>query len=100
MQNRVKINFLPLCLETSLAWKFLFLCSSLKNLPMIIRKKFVFQQPMSIPSWTKTKNYGVAGWKVGQTLERNNCSRAKKYNKNTETLLAKQIFPSLFETGR
>ena len=29
--NGAKNNFLPLCLETSLAWKFLFLCSFLKN---------------------------------------------------------------------
>ena len=59
---------------------------------MNIRKKFVFQQAMSIKSEAKTKNLGVAGWKVGQTWHRNNCSHAKKYNKNIETLLAKQIF--------
>ena len=62
---------------------------------MNIRKKFVFQQAMSIKSETKTKNHGVAGWKVGQTWHRNNCSHAKKYNKNIETLLAKQIFSLL-----
>ena len=47
---------------------------------------------MSIKSEAKTKKLGVAGWKVGQTWHRNNCSHAKKYNKNIETLLAKQIF--------
>ena len=48
---------------------------------------------MSIKSEAKTKNQGVAGWKVGQTWHQNNCSHAKKYNKNIETLLAKQFFP-------
>ena len=56
-------------------------------------KKFVFQQAMSIKSEARTKNHGVAGWKVGQTWHRNNCSHAKRYNKNIETLLAKQFFP-------
>ena len=57
---------------------------------MSIRKKFVLQQAMSIMSGAKTKHQGVAGWKVGQTWHRDNCSHAKKYNKNIETLLAKQ----------
>ena len=34
-------------------------------------------------------------WKVGQTLQRNDCSRAKKYNKKVETLLAKHNFSFL-----
>ena len=50
---------------------------------------------MSIKSEAKTKKLGVAGWKVGQTWHRNNCSHAKKYNQNRETLLAKQIFSPL-----
>ena len=41
---------------------------------------------MSIKSETKTKKLGVTGWKVGQTWHRNDCSHAKKYNKNIETL--------------
>ena len=48
---------------------------------------------MSKKSEAKTKKLGVAGSKVGQTWHRNNCSHAKKYNKNIETLLAKQFFP-------
>ena len=64
-----------------------------QNLHMNIRKKFDFQQAMSIKSGAKTKNLRVAAWKVGQTWQRNNCSRAKKYNKNIETLHAKQFFP-------
>ena len=48
---------------------------------------------MSIKSGAKTKNLGVAGWNVGQTWQRNNCSRAKKCNKNKETLFAKKFFP-------
>ena len=48
---------------------------------------------MRIKSEAKAKNHGVAGWKVGQTWHRNNCSHAKKYNKNIETFLAKQFFP-------
>ena len=50
---------------------------------------------MSIRSGAKTKNVGVAGWKVCQTRHRDNCSRAKKYNTSMETLLAKQIFSLL-----
>ena len=50
---------------------------------------------MSIKSWAKTKKLGVAGWKVGQMWHRDNCSHAKKYNKNLKTSLAKQNF-SLF----
>ena len=46
---------------------------------------------MSIKSWAKTKNLGVAGWKVGQMWHRDNCSHAKTYNKNIETSL-KQKF--------
>ena len=62
---------------------------------MNIRKKIVFQQAMNIKSEAKTKNQGVAGWKVGQTWHRNNCSHEKKYNKNIKTLLAKQRFSVL-----
>ena len=43
-QNSVKNNFLPLCLETSLAWKFLFLCSSLKNYPWTFEKNSFFNK--------------------------------------------------------
>ena len=94
-QNSVKNNFLLLRLETSLAWKNSLSLFLSQKLPMNVRKKFVFQQAMGITSWAKTKNQGVAGWKVGQTLQRNNCSLAKKYNKKVETLLAKQNFSLL-----
>ena len=94
-QNSAKNNFLPLRLETYLGWTFLFLCSFLNNYPwtLILEKNSFFQQAMSIKSEAKTK--GAAGWKVGQTWHRNNCSHAKKYNKSIETLLAKQIFSLL-----
>ena len=67
---------------------------------MNIRKKFVFLQALSIRKAVKTKNWGSQGEKLGgqgvknygQTWHRDNCSHAKKYNKNIETLLAKQIF--------
>ena len=62
---------------------------------MNIWKKFVFQQAMNIKSGAKTKNQGVAGWKVGQTWHQDNCSHAKKYNKSIETLLVKQNFSLL-----
>ena len=88
-----KKNLLPLRLETYLAWTFLFLCSFLNNYPWTL-EKFVFQQALSIKSGAKTKNQGVAGWKVGQTWHRDNCSHAK-CNKNTETLLAQQNFSLL-----
>ena len=66
---------------------------------MNTRKKFVFQQAMSIKSWAKSKNLGVAGWKVGQMWHRDNCSHAKTYSKNIETSLAKQKF-SLLNSDR
>ena len=97
-QNRAKNNFLPLRLETYSDWTFFFLCSFLNNYPWTL-EKFVFQQALSIKRGAKTKNQGVAGWKVGQTWHRDNWSHAKKYKKNIQTLLAKQNFPSLFETG-
>ena len=43
-QNSAKNNFLPLRLETDLAWTFLFLCSFLNNNPWTLEKNFVFQQ--------------------------------------------------------
>ena len=43
-QNSVKNNFLLLRLETSLAWKFLFLCSSLKNHPWMFEKNSFFNK--------------------------------------------------------
>ena len=43
-QNSLKNNFLLLRLETSLAWKFLFLCSSLKNYPWMFEKNSFFNQ--------------------------------------------------------
>ena len=39
---------------------------------------------------------GVAGWKVGQMWHRDNCSHAKKYNKNIKTWLAEPNFSLLF----
>ena len=67
---------------------------------MNIRKKFVFQQAMSIKSEAKTKKLGVAGWKVGQTWHRNNCSHAKKVQQKYRDIACKaNFFPSLFETG-
>ena len=94
-KNSAKNNFLPLCLETSFAWKFLFLCSFLKKwLPMNIRKKFDFQQAMSIKSGAKTKkNRGSQGEKLAKRGNETTAVAQKKYNKNIETLLAKQFFP-------
>ena len=84
---------MPLQLETYLAWTFLFLSSFLNNYPWILEKNSFFDHLWVIKSEAKIKNHGVAGWKVGQTWHRNNCSHAKKYNKNIETLPAKQFFP-------
>ena len=39
-----KKNFLPLCLETSLAWKFLFLCSFFKNYPWTFENNSIFNK--------------------------------------------------------
>ena len=43
-QNSAKNNFLPLCLETSLVWKFIFLCSFLKNYPLTFEKNSFFNK--------------------------------------------------------
>ena len=52
--NSAKNNFLPFCLETCLAWKFLFLCSFLNNYPWTF-EKFFFQKAIGIKSGAKTK---------------------------------------------
>ena len=44
-----------MCLQTYLAWIFLFLCSFLNNYPWTF-EKIVFQQAVSIKSGAKTKN--------------------------------------------
>ena len=67
-----------------------------QKLPMNIRKNFDFQLAMSIKSGAKTKKIGgrrVKSWPNVATKQLQ--SRKKKYNKNIETLFAKQIF-SLF----
>ena len=93
-QNSAKNNVLPLWLETYLAWTFLFLCSFLNNYPWTFEKKSFFNQLYK--KWAENKKkLGVAGWKVGQTWHWDNCSHTKKYNKNTEKLLAKQNFSLL-----
>ena len=43
----------------------------------------------------KQKSWGSQGEKLAKRGDRNNCSHAKKYNKNIETWLAKQIFSLL-----
>ena len=95
-QNSAKNNFLPLRLKTYLAWTFLFLYSFLNNYPWTFEKNSFFNKLwICIKSGAKTKNQGFAGWKVGQTWHQDNCSHAKKYNKNIKTLLVKQNFSRL-----
>ena len=61
---------------------------------MNIRKKFVFQQALSIKSGAKTKKItGSQGEKLAKHGIKTTAVTQKKYNKNMETLLAKQIFP-------
>ena len=48
---------------------------------------------MSIKSEAKTKNLGVAGWKVGQTWHRNNCSHTKSTTKIWRHCLQSKFFP-------
>ena len=43
--NSAKSNFLPLCLETYLARKFLFLSSFLKIYPWTFEKNSIFNKP-------------------------------------------------------
>ena len=55
VQNLAKNSFLPLCLETCLAWKFLFLCSFLNNTHEH-SKKIRFSTSSKHKNWAKTKN--------------------------------------------
>ena len=48
---------------------------------------------MSIKSEAKTKKLGVAGWKVGKTWHRNNCSHAKSTTKIKRHCLQSNFFP-------
>ena len=92
-KNSAKNNFLPLRLETSLAWKFLFLCSFLKKYPWTF-KKIQFSTSYEHKEWAKNKKLGdrrVKSWPNVATKQLQ--SHKKKYNKNIETLLAKQFFP-------
>ena len=92
-----KNDFLPFSSETSLAWKFVFLCSFLRNFPLTL-EKIVFQQATGKRVGLKQKIRGRRGKSWPNVASRQLQSR-KKYYKNIETLLAKQIIPS-FETGR
>ena len=94
VQNRAKTNFLPLCLQTYLAWIFLFLNSFLNNYPWTF-EKIVFQQAMSIKRVAKTKNEGSQGEKLAKRGIETTAFMQKKYKKNIETLLAKQTFSLL-----
>ena len=60
---------------------------------MDIWKMCVFQQAMSIKSGAKTKKIrGLQGEKLVECGNETTAVTQKKYNKNIETLLAKQIF--------
>ena len=69
---------------------------------MNIRKKFVFQQAMSIKSDAKTKKFGGRRVKSWPNVASKQLQSRKKYNKNIETMLAKQIFfpPYLREAAK
>ena len=55
---------------------------------------------MSVKSEAKTKNQGVAGWKVGQTWHRNNCSHAKKVQQKYRDIACKaNFFPPYLRQG-
>ena len=84
MQKKI---ILPLWLETYLAWTFLFLCSFLNNYPWTFGKKSFFNKLRE--SETKTKNLGVAGWKVGQKWHRDNCSHPKKVQQKYRDIACK-----------
>ena len=98
-QNSAKNNFLPLWLETFLAWTFLFLCSFLNNYPWTSEKNSFFNILWVQRVGLKQKNWGSQGEKLAKRGIETTAVTQKKYNKNLETLLAKQFFPSLFETG-
>ena len=98
-KNSAKNNFLPLSIGNLFSLNISLSLFLSQKLPMNVRKKFDFQQAMSIKSGAKTNNLGgrwVQSWPNVATKQL--LSRTK-YNKNIETLLAKQIFPFLFDTS-
>ena len=64
-KNSAKNNFLPLCSETSLAWKFFF-SVPFSKITHEHSKKFDFQQAMSIKSGAKQKIRGSQGEKLAK----------------------------------
>ena len=77
---------------SSLAWKFLFLCSFLKTYPWTLKaKRSFFNKLRAQRIGLKQKVRGSQGEKLAKRGIEKLQSR-KKYNKNIETLLAKQIF--------
>ena len=67
---------------------------------MNIRKKFVFQQAMSIKSEAKTKkNWGSQGEKLAKRGIETTAVTQKSTTKIERHCLQSKVFPSLFEAG-
>ena len=80
--------------KTKLPWNLYYFKSNwydLRNSQMPI----VFPRALSVQSEAKTKNQGVAGEKLAKHGIETTAVTQKKYNKNIETLLEKQIFSLL-----
>ena len=90
-----KNNFLPLRLETYLAWTFLFLYSFLNNYPWTFEKNSFFNKLWIYRVGLKQKIRRSQGEKLAKRGIKTTAVTQKKYNKNIETLLVKQNFSLL-----
>ena len=99
-QNNAKNNFLPPCFETDLPWTFFFPYSSLNNNSWTLEKTR-FSTSCEHREWglNKTELGGcrVKSWPnvASKQLQSPKILQQKK----KESLLGKQTFPFLFETG-
>ena len=67
---------------------------------MNIRKKFIFQQAMSITSRAKTKNRGSQGETLAKVATKQLQSRKNVEQKYRDIACKANFFPSLLEAGR
>ena len=93
-KDSAKNNFLPPCLETSLAWKFLFLCSFFKNCPWTFEKNSIFNKLWASRVGLKEKIRGSQGEKLAKRGNETTAVARKVQQKYRDTA-CKAIF-SLF----
>ena len=96
-KDSAKNNFLPPCLETSLAWKFLFLCSFFKNCPWTFEKNSIFNKLWASRVGLKEKIRGSQGEKLAKRGNETTAVAQKVQQKYRDTA-CKAIFFSFYLT--